>query len=588
MTKFQPNLLILGFIVVYANAQCLKDITLTATRCSYDALLIAFQEKLDSDPLCSNKDATLELQSFFGSVDEAKVKISEACSAANIPFSAITDQGDIFDKEYYDGGTYYNEERESINEYGITENRLKNDPGARIIDIYKSLASNQGLSWPNSISNFEDKCKLNAAMCCFTQDRQANDNNGNCATPYEENCIDASPADNTDICYVDMERAPTSSRTSQGFAIFEKNAEEDSHCHGFAWAEDPTDSSARFSANNLFYVSMYDHLTARGYARNVPGAPMCACVEQMPVVTRADCTQIDIQSETAEFSLRTEKGVTNLTATISDLKIAFNSCQGANNNNNDLTAYYERLVDEGKISTEKQVDFQKTVVGRTYCYEAIDSFLNEKGLTPKPECRFSYPQECGCETVLQNDYRGVRNVTKSGLQCQRWDEQAPQKHSRTRKNFPESNLIENYCRNPDDETGGAWCYTTDPNKRWEYCDIPNCTGDLETSAPTQSPTTEEEAYPCSYDVDQADYRGRINETAEGIKCQSWSSQYPHTHSRTSARYPDSGLDGNYCRNPDSEPGAWCYTTDPNIRWKLCDVPRCDDSTERRKRQLRGE
>ena len=27
----------------------------------------------------------------------------------------------------------------------------------------------------------------------------------------------------------------------------------------------------------------------------------------------------------------------------------------------------------------------------------------------------------------------------------------------------------NYCRNPD-AGAGIWCYTTDRNKRWEYCD----------------------------------------------------------------------------------------------------------------------
>jgi hypothetical protein len=34
-------------------------------------------------------------------------------------------------------------------------------------------------------------------------------------------------------------------------------------------------------------------------------------------------------------------------------------------------------------------------------------------------------------------------------------------------------------------------------------------------------------------------------------------------------------DYNYCRNPDGEPGVWCYTTDTNVRWELCDVPACD-------------
>ena len=33
-------------------------------------------------------------------------------------------------------------------------------------------------------------------------------------------------------------------------------------------------------------------------------------------------------------------------------------------------------------------------------------------------------------------------------------------------------------------------------------------------------------------------------------------------------------DHNSCRNPDGEPGVWCYTTNANKRWELCDVPIC--------------
>jgi len=33
----------------------------------------------------------------------------------------------------------------------------------------------------------------------------------------------------------------------------------------------------------------------------------------------------------------------------------------------------------------------------------------------------------------------------------------------------------NYCRNPDPVfKSKVWCYTTDPNKEWEYCDVPTC------------------------------------------------------------------------------------------------------------------
>jgi len=445
---FHSNILALVAIASYGNAQCLTNANLTATHCSYDALLVAVQSKLHADAACTTIATTTDLADPFGSADRARAAVAEACGAADVPFSAFTAKGDIFDKEYFDCDTYYNEAREAVDKHGIMSSRLLTDPGEIITDIYDDLSQSRGIAWPGHLSNFQDQCDLNAVMCLFTQDNQANDNNGNCATPYADNCVDANPADSTDVCYVDMERAPTASWTSQCFAIFEKNAEEDSHCNGFAWTEDPSDPSARFIGNKLFYVSMYDHLTHRGYARNIPGAPMCACVEQMPVVTRANCTQVDIESETVEFFLRAVGDSIKLTVTISDLSTVFNACEGANGNNDDLAAYYERLIDEDNISEEKHANFEKTVVRKTYCPEAIASFLDKKGLAPKPACQFAHPEEYGCKQTLQNDCRRTLSVTRTGHECQRWDEQVPYIHSRTRGNW---NLIENYSRNPDGE-----------------------------------------------------------------------------------------------------------------------------------------
>ena len=51
---------------------------------------------------------------------------------------------------------------------------------------------------------------------------------------------------------------------------------------------------------------------------------------------------------------------------------------------------------------------------------------------------------------------------------------------------------------------------------------------------------------------QADYRGNISTTASGKTCQRWDSQTPHSHTRTPDKYPDSGLEENFCRNPDGE------------------------------------
>ena len=65
-------------------------------------------------------------------------------------------------------------------------------------------------------------------------------------------------------------------------------------------------------------------------------------------------------------------------------------------------------------------------------------------------------------------YSGKMNVTTSGRACQAWSAQDPHEHSNTE--VGEHNL----CRNPDGDPGGVWCYTTDPDKRWEHCSVPIC------------------------------------------------------------------------------------------------------------------
>ena len=70
------------------------------------------------------------------------------------------------------------------------------------------------------------------------------------------------------------------------------------------------------------------------------------------------------------------------------------------------------------------------------------------------------------------DYRGTLSVTPLGNTCMKWTVQSPHEHSYTPGDYPGFGLGDhNYCRNPSQESGGPWCYTTNPDQRWEYCNL---------------------------------------------------------------------------------------------------------------------
>ncbi|XP_076825876.1 plasminogen-like [Clavelina lepadiformis] len=75
------------------------------------------------------------------------------------------------------------------------------------------------------------------------------------------------------------------------------------------------------------------------------------------------------------------------------------------------------------------------------------------------------------------------------------------------------------------------------------------------------------------------YRGQVNLTRSGLTCENWDSQSPHKHAKTSSLLTASGLDYNYCRNPDMKDGPWCYTTDSTVVWEYCNVTECIDDDE---------
>ncbi|KAM8940332.1 prothrombin [Pelodytes ibericus] len=99
----------------------------------------------------------------------------------------------------------------------------------------------------------------------------------------------------------------------------------------------------------------------------------------------------------------------------------------------------------------------------------------ENHTTVEPLVRKEEPKqkEVPCEPDLGMGYEGNLAVTISGLPCLRWD--SPVAKQNERKEFiPEVILKENYCRNPDGDGEGVWCYVNHPNITYQYCQLDYC------------------------------------------------------------------------------------------------------------------
>ena len=102
-----------------------------------------------------------------------------------------------------------------------------------------------------------------------------------------------------------------------------------------------------------------------------------------------------------------------------------------------------------------------TVVGRPYCmhtkargtvtYELIPGFCKNFNLT-----------------ASGREYHGDMSVTKNGFTCKSWAE-----HCLFLSCLRDEEPPANYCRNPDDDPDGLWCFTNS-TRGYDYCDVPDC------------------------------------------------------------------------------------------------------------------
>jgi len=328
--------------------------------------MTAIRENIDGEcPHNANKE--LVILTGAANFGEANQYIDEMCSgvwgavettqfedidAANFQEPNLETN---FITEYFEGGTFLNTETSNFRlsddgtnpqgEYTISQQTL--EVGANI-DAFRDDEAQTTIM--DSTVEKLNNCQNQAMMCCFGRDRQSGDDNGDCAAG-DANCNDANPADNSDLC------------SAEGTA-YPDDTEGDIHCHGVAWAESENDPTNRLRFNNLFFVSLYDHMYTRGYVQNALAPandiPMCSCIEDMPIVSRADCTQVDVDL-TVALSFDDVTGLL-VAAHQDDLNVAFNACQASQNN--DLGAYAEKLANQGKISAETLAVIDSVIVDK--------------------------------------------------------------------------------------------------------------------------------------------------------------------------------------------------------------------------------
>ncbi|XP_064618875.1 deleted in malignant brain tumors 1 protein-like [Lineus longissimus] len=196
--------------------------------------------------------------------------------------------------------------------------------------------------------------------------------------------------------------------------------------------------------------------------------------------------------------------------------------------------------------------------GGLWCYTTSRTVIWDK--CDVPLCK---SDQCK-HTMKGTHYNGTMSAV-GNIPCQRWDSQTPHPNSMSqRTTFIDGNatLAQNYCRNPDNDPRGPWCYSTVTTPIYQYCNIPYCSfHDKCRRTPlgreyTGTKSISKNGYPCLswYGI---------------LRSLRWGTQFPE-HSTSAAK--------NYCRNPKNKPkGPWCYVSLNNrIYYDYCNIPFCNE------------
>lgn len=342
MTRISISALTMALLIRRSDAVCSGDINLGAT-CDLASLEAAI----------AGSDCTVA--QLFPDGDAATA-IQELCEYV-APTQFVEIQGTYqLDKRAMNGG---GDVKDGENTFEIDVGRLKrfvgNDMDNKLI-AWPEYAQREAYNPDNGygdngyMTNFnidpdaeKGSCQMNTVMCCFIES-------------HNDNFVD-----NTDVCRHDLENSPQTNHIKSGaWSVF--SGDEPAHCTGFTWKDG--DVSDTYKGNTLFYASLYQ-TAEKGYMSNVPGAPMCACVEQMPIVTKADCVTSTGSGLSYKFSVDAATGEVNASASVT---MTYGDC-----GENDLSAQVKSLHAGTNIAT----DIDEHLVGDGNCDVSNEAYLND-------------------------------------------------------------------------------------------------------------------------------------------------------------------------------------------------------------------
>ena len=322
--------------------------------CNYDN----FFNALSAD--CQSSIANLFL-------DEAGTPLAEAARIAEVealceydaPTQFVEIQGSYQDdRRYFAGGSDLVDGQSSWNVLSGKISRFETNLGSNTLIAFPEYAArieynaNNGLGangYPANM-NLEASCDLNTIMCCFTD--------ASISTSFEANG-DAT----TDVCRHDLRDSPQSNHIANGWSVF-PGSETATHCVGFTWNDEDTEL-----LGNMMYDVSLRQTALKGYRRGVPGAPMCGCVEHMPVVESATCRTAvkDPAGIVYSFQYNAESGYVSASNTVG---ITYQACENA-----DLATQYKANHAD---SEEAASWIDEHLVGVGNCDADLEEYLNEE------------------------------------------------------------------------------------------------------------------------------------------------------------------------------------------------------------------